>query len=132
MTQEMFKFKSIQMSKEVTLAGDFIFTSAKIAMQLTSVHNEFDINAILYNGSIGIERLQKIYLYLCLENPFEKHEDLKTHNHCSLEGKVALESGKNLYSNGNKLISIFNEYYSQYRYGNYAPVLKAKLLLICL
>ena len=129
MTQKMFEFKSIQMSKEVTLAGDFIFTSAKIAMQLTSVHNEFDINAIFYNGSIGIERLQKIYLYLCLENPFEEHEDLKTHNHCSLEGKVAHECGRDLNDNGKKLISKFNEYYGEYRYGNYAPVPKGKTIV---
>ena len=129
MVNDIFEFKSIQMAREVTLAGDFIFTSAKKAMQLTSVHNEFDINAILYNGSVGVERLQKIYLYLCMDNPFENHDDLKTHNHCELEKRVADESGRNLYDNGKKLISKFNEYYGEYRYGNYAPVPKAKTIV---
>lgn len=129
MTQDMFKFKSVQMAKEVTLAGDFVFTSAKKAMQLTTVHNEFDINAILYNGSVGIERLQKIYLYLCLDNPFEEHKDLITHNHCELEKKVAKESSSNLYENGMSLISKFNVYYNQHRYGNYDPIPKKETII---
>ena len=117
------------MAKEVTIAGDFVFNSAKKAIQLTSVNNEFDINEILYNGSVGIERLQKIYIYLCLENPFVKQDELITHNHCELEKKIAEESGKNIFINGRKLISVFNEYYNQYRYGNYDPIPKNKTII---
>ena len=129
MNNEIFRFKSVQMAKEVTIAGDYVFNSAKKAIQLTTVHNEFDINEILYNGSVGIERLQKIYLYLCVDNPFDKQEDLKTHNHCELEKKILSETGNNLFENGRKIISIFNEYYSQYRYGNYDPINKNRTVI---
>jgi len=129
MNNDIFRFKSIQMAKEVTLAGDFVFNSAKKAIQLTTIHNEFDINEILYNGSVGIERLQKIYLYLCLDNLFDKQEDLKTHNHCVLEKRILTETGNKLFENGRKIISIFNEYYSQYRYANYNPVHNDKTVI---
>lgn len=124
----MFKFKSMQMSKELNFAGDFIYESAKKTMQLENVHDDFTINGILYNGSIGIERLQKIYLYLCEEDSFEVQLKLHTHNLITLENGVYSESSEKLFENGIKLISMFVEYYSEYRYGNFHIEEKEKTL----
>lgn len=124
----MFKFKSMQMSKELNFAGDFIYESAKKTMQLENAHDDFTINAILYNGSIGVERLQKIYLLLCEYVSHEEPLKFHTHNLIILENDVYSESNEKLFKNGIKLISMFVEYYSDYRYGNFDLETKEKTL----
>ena len=57
-------FKNFNMGRELEVAGEFIYESAKRAMSIQSIFNEFEVNSILYNGAVGIERLQKILLCL--------------------------------------------------------------------
>lgn len=69
---EIWDFKSINMGRELEIAGEFIYDSARKMMAITSLHNQYEINSILYTGAVGIERLQKIYLCLEQHNPADK------------------------------------------------------------
>ena len=84
---EIWDFKSINMAHELGIAGEFIYDSARKAMALRNLYNDYELNSILYNGAVGIERLQKIYLCLSIPNPMDKStvpECLKKHNHNEL------------------------------------------------
>ena len=48
------------MAHELGIAGEFIYDSARKAMALRNLYNDYELNSILYNGAVGIERLQKI------------------------------------------------------------------------
>lgn len=72
LVDEIWDFKSLNMGRELEIAGEFIYDSAKKAMALRSLYNDYELNSILYNGAVGIERLQKIYLCLSIPNPIDK------------------------------------------------------------
>lgn len=88
---EIWDFKSINMGRELEIAGEFIYDSARKMMAITSLHNQYEINSILYTGAVGIERLQKIYLCLEQHNPADKQsmpKCLLKHNHTELEKEI--------------------------------------------
>ena len=128
---EIWDFKSINMAHELGIAGEFIYDSARKAMALRNLYNDYELNSILYNGAVGIERLQKIYLCLSIPNPMDKStvpECLKKHNHNELEKHVKEYSGKCISANGRSLLGLFSEYYNNYRYANYVPGYNSKKL----
>ena len=115
-------FKSINMGRELEVAGEFVYQSAKKMKQLKRVYYTFDVNSILYYGSVGIERLQKIYL--CLSYSMEELDSincLKGHNHLELEKTIIERSNEILAQNGRSLLGLYADYYNNYRYGNYLP-----------
>ena len=119
---EEWRFKSMNMGRELEVAGEFVYQSAKKMKQLKRVHYIFDVNSVLYFGSVGIERLQKIYL--CLTYSMEKLDSincLKGHNHLELEKAIIESSNKRLPQNGRSLLGLYVDYYNNYRYGNYKP-----------
>jgi hypothetical protein len=60
LVDEIWDFKSLNMGRELEIAGEFIYDSAKEAMSIRGLNNTYEINIILYTGAVGIERLQKI------------------------------------------------------------------------
>ena len=63
LVDEMWDFKSINMGRELEIAGEFVYDSAKKAMSIKGLDNTYEINIILYTGAVGIERLQK-YIFV--------------------------------------------------------------------
>lgn len=107
LVDEIWDFKSINMGRELEISGEFIYESAKKTMSITGLNNQYEINIILYTGAVGIERLQKIYLCLVLQNPTDKesvpkcliehshqatlgcmgrHEEQGHHGRCDVQG----------------------------------------------
>jgi len=64
LVNKIWDFKSLNMGRELEIAGEFIYDSAKKTMSISGLNNTYEINIILYTGAVGIERLQKIYLCL--------------------------------------------------------------------
>lgn len=121
---EIWDFKSINMGRELEIAGEFIYDSARKMMAITSLHNQYEINSILYTGAVGIERLQKIYLCLEQHNPADKQSMLKCllkHNHIELEKEIEKYTLNSLSKNSEGLLGMFTEYYNNFRYANYVP-----------
>ena len=124
LVDEIWDFKSINMGRELEISGEFIYESAKKTMSITGLNNQYEINIILYTGAVGIERLQKIYLCLVLQNPTDKESVPKCligHNHLELEKEIEKYTTEQLSKNGRSLLGVFSNYYNNYRYANYIP-----------
>ena len=116
-------FKNFNMGRELEVAGEFLYESAKRAMAIKYFFSEFEINSILYNGSVGIERLQKILYCLYVVN---KEDDLKKpdkcllgHNHLELHSKIQKLVDCGFTKKHTCILGAFQDYYKDYRYGNY-------------
>lgn len=121
---EIWDFKSINMGRELEIAGEFIYDSAKRTMGIRGLNNTYEINSILYTGAVGVERLQKIYLCLVAKNPTEiasMPKCLKQHNHTELQREINQYAGKQLQKNAICLLDVFANYYKNLRYANYSP-----------
>ena len=124
LVDEIWDFKSLNMGRELEIAGEFIYDSAKKAMSMTGLNNQYEISVVLYNGAVGIERLQKIYLCLVQQDPTDRDsmpKCLMQHNHLELEKEIDKHSAESISSNGRGLLGIFAEYYNNFRYANYIP-----------
>lgn len=128
---KVWDFKSFNMGRELEVAGEFLYDSAKKTMSITGLHNQYEINMILYTGSVGIERLQKIYLCLIQKDPTDSDSMPKCiwqHNHLALENEIEKHTKSPLQGNSMGLLGIFEEYYNKFRYSNYVPgVLNSEL-----
>ena len=121
---EIWDFKSLNMSRELVIAGEFIYDSAKKTMSISGLNNTYEINIILYTGAVGIERLQKIYLCLVAQDPTDissMPKCLKQHNHIELQREVNKFSERNVSKNAMSLLGVFADYYNNFRYANYNP-----------
>ena len=121
---KIWDFKSINMGRELEIAGEFIYDSAKKTMYISGLNNTYEINLILYTGAVGIERLQKIYLCLAAQDPTEissMPKCLKQHNHIELQREVNKFSERNVSKNAMSLLGVFADYYNNFRYANYNP-----------
>ena len=124
LVDEIWDFKSINMGRELEISGEFIYESAKKTMSITGLNNQYEINIILYTGAVGIERLQKIYMCLVLQNPTDKDSIPKClieHNHLELEKEIEKYTTGQIPKNGRSLLGVFSNYYNNYRYANYIP-----------
>ena len=124
LVDEILDYKSLNMGRELEIAGEFIYDSAKEAMAIRGLNNTYEINIILYTGAVGIERLQKIYLCLVAQDPTDVSsmpKCLKQHNHIDLQHEVNKFSQDNVTKNAMSLLGVFAEYYNNFRYANYYP-----------
>lgn len=124
LVDEIWDFKSLNMGRELEIAGEFIYDSAKEAMSIRGLNNTYEINIILYTGAVGIERLQKIYLCLVAPDPTDVSsmpKCLGKHNHIDIQHEVNKFSKDNLTKNAMSLLGVFADYYNNFRYANYYP-----------
>lgn len=124
LVNKIWDFKSLNMGRELEIAGEFIYDSAKKTMSIGGLNNTYEINIILYTGAVGIERLQKIYLCLVAQDPTDVSsmpKCLRQHNHIELQREVDKYTGKNVSKNAMSLLGVFADYYNNFRYANYNP-----------
>lgn len=124
LVDEIWDFKSLNMGRELEIAGEFIYDSAKKAMSISGLNNIYEINSILYTSAVGIERLQKIFLCLVAQKPTDVSsmpKCLKLHNHTELQREVNKFSETNVSKNAMSLLGVFADYYNNFRYANYSP-----------
>ena len=119
----IWNFKNFNLGRELETAGEFIYESAKKMIGIKSFYNKYEVNAILYSGAVGIERLQKILLCLyCMnsESDFDNPPDcLLSHNHLDLQSEILKYLDCKLSKPSMSLLGVFQDYYNDYRYGNY-------------
>lgn len=119
-------FKNFNMGREIEIAGEFIYESMREMYSLKSFNEHFRVNKVLYNGSVGTERLQKILLCMFLVNKINDFDNLpkslKEHKHLALHELIKKSvSGYKLNKNKIKLLEVFQNYYNEHRYGEFYP-----------
>lgn len=117
-------FKNFNMGRELEICGDFLYESMRAMYSFRSFHEHFTINKILYFGSVGIERLQKIILCLYNFNTEETFDSapkyMHEHNHSTLHAQIK-KTGADLNIKKELLCTfqLFQEYYNNHRYGEF-------------
>lgn len=126
----MFKYKSMNMAFELDIAGEFIYRGIREFNSLKYISNDLKVFMILYNISVGIERLQKIICVLWTMDQFEDktkfEKSLITHSHTGLHKRIA-DAIKDVDcveyikfdSRENGFLTLLTEFYNSCRYMRY-------------
>lgn len=123
---KMQMWKNFDLGTELDISGCFIYNGLKSLHEIETLHYSSDIFEILYNLSVGIERLLKINIILLEHNDntnleeFEK--SLITHNTMELLSRVQKNKKLPISNIHNDFIQMLSKFYKSYRYDRYSPV----------
>lgn len=113
-------YKNFSMNTELHIAGNFIYDGIRNFNCLNDFYNEDEIFNILYDFSVGIERLQKIAIVLLEEinnQDIEKFEkSLITHSHLELYNRISHSGIENLNKHQNSFLALLSDFYNSSRY----------------
>ena len=121
-------WKNFELGKELDISGRFIYNGLKAFDEMQYFDNDKDIFEILYNLSVGLERLFKICVIMIEhENSSSQEEQDKfersliTHSHMALLERIKVKYGSKLTFSGvhNKFLQILVNFYISNRYGRY-------------
>lgn len=120
MNKPDFFWKNFRLGTELQISGTFIYNALNFIDKLEYFHFEEDIFEILYNLSIGIERLEKIVIILIEhdevsdQDKFEK--SLITHNLQELMTRIKKREKVKIGKSHKKLLMLLSKFYNSYRY----------------
>lgn len=123
MTRERL-WKNFALGIELDIAGTFIYNGIKSLEDLQSFRHPVDTFEILYNLSVGIERLLKIAIILLEHNEnidieeFEK--SLISHNTVELANRVDKHKPMKLPDLNREFLALLSKFYKSHRYGRYS------------
>jgi len=117
-------WKNFVLGDEVQIAGRFLYNGLCSFHEMDTLHYEDEIFEVLYNLSVGVERLVKVAVILIEHKEgesFEKVErDLKNHKHQGLVDRVKRKHALKLDMAHNDFIQLLSKFYNTHRYGRYA------------
>lgn len=117
-------WKNFGLGMELDVSGTFIYNGIKALDSLEGLNHSIDIFEILYNLSVGIERLFKISIILIEHNDQisieEFEESLITHNTMELANRVQKNIDLNLSGVHKEFLSILSKFYKSHRYGRFS------------
>lgn len=130
-------WKNFGMGLEIDASGTFIYNGIKLLEDLETLNHPIDIFEILYNLSVGLERLSKITIVLLEHNrsisieEFEK--SLITHNTQQLFERINSNRPLKLANIHREFLSLLSKFYITHRYQRYtlaaAPAIEEEKVL---
>ncbi len=112
------------MGLEIDVSGSFIYNGIKFLDEVDSLNHAADIFEILYNLSVGIERLAKVAIVLIEYSPGLKIDDLEesliTHNTLDLVERINKSRKLDLSDINKEFLALLSKFYKSYRYGRYS------------
>lgn len=113
-------WKSFALGVELDISGMFIYNGLKAFDLIETLCHPADIFEILYNFSVGIERLYKITIILLEHHSFididEFEKSLITHNTIDLFNRIKKHQKINLRDMDKEFLSILSKFYKSHRY----------------
>jgi len=127
-------WKNFALGLEVDVSGTFIYNGVKRLDELDNLSNSSDIFEVLYNLSVGIERLLKVAIVLIEHNSqldMQKFEQsLISHNVMELANRVDAAQSLELSGIHRELLSLLSKFYKTHRYNRFSirsvPNIKAE------
>lgn len=117
-------WKNFALGMEVDASGTFIYNGIHALDGLESFHHPVDVFEVLYNLSIGIERLLKVAIVLIEHDQHTDmetfEESLKSHNTVALAQRVGKGVDIDLSSVQWEFLSLLATFYKTHRYGRYS------------
>ena len=116
-------WKNFALGIELDIAGTFIYNGIKTLEDLESFQHPVDTFEILYNLSVGIERLLKIGIILLEHDEGIDIEYLEksliSHNTIELANRINVHKALNLPDLHKEFLSLLSKFYKSHRYGRY-------------
>ncbi len=117
-------WRNFGLGLEVDVAGAFIYNGIKLLDDTESFNHATDVFEILYNLSVGIERLAKVAIVLVeYYNDIkieELEESLITHNTQELIERLNKHKKLGLSDINREFIALLSKFYKSYRYARYS------------
>jgi len=117
-------WKNFRLGEELSVSGAFIYNGLRRFHELKKLDHTDDLFEVLYNLSVGFERMLKIAIVL-LEHrdsndqaAFEK--SLITHNHPELLSRIKKHARLNLSTQHNDFLALLARFYKTIRYGRFS------------
>lgn len=117
-------WKSFGLGRELHISGAFIYNAITALDSLDLLNYTVDIFEILYNLSVGVERLLKVVIVLVehedWENIREFEESLISHNTMELANRVDAKCKLNLSNIHLEFLALLSKFYKSHRYMRYS------------
>jgi hypothetical protein len=116
-------WKNFNLGEELEISGNFIYNGLRrfYEMQVLDYHDE--IFEVLYNLSVGLERLLKITVILVEHKDDSDQEALEksliTHTHLELMRRVKEYCDLDLGKQHNEFLALLGNFYNSYRYDRF-------------
>jgi hypothetical protein len=116
-------WKNFALGIEIDVAGTFVYNGIKALDELDLLNHPVDSFEVLYNISVGIERLLKVAIILVEHHDqvdieeFEK--SLISHNTIELANRVNSQRTLQLSDVHREFLSLLSKFYKTHRYGRY-------------
>lgn len=116
-------WQNFKMGEEQEIACNFIFDGLRNLHDIETLSVETELFPILYNLSIGLERLFKVAIVLVEVNDTtnidEFEETLKIHNHITLYNRLKKSVNLNFGPVHTELLKLLSVFYEDHRYGRF-------------
>lgn len=121
--EKNFFWKNWRLGTELQVSGSFIYNGLFTLDKMESLYYEEECFELLYNLSVGLERLMKIAVILLehdqiiSQDEFEK--TLITHNHFDLLNRIKMKNKFVMGKTHNKFLKLLDNFYKSIRYERY-------------
>lgn len=116
-------WKNFKLAEELDISGRFIYNGLRFFHEMDSLYHEEEIFEVLYNLSVGLERLLKICVVLIEHDDAVDQEaferTLITHTHQELLRRVKVKHKLQLEARQNEFLDLLGSFYKTDRYGRY-------------
>lgn len=116
-------WKNFALGVELDVAGTFIYNGIRALDELQSFQHSVDTFEILYNLSVGIERLLKVAIVLIEHDATSDMEALEksllSHNTIELANRVEANAALKLAGVQKEFLNLLSRFYKTHRYGRF-------------
>ena len=117
-------WKNFRLGEELSISGAFTYNGLRRFYELRILDHSDEIFEVLYNLSVGLERLLKIVVILLEHSDSQDQEALEksliTHSHLDLLHRVKNKRALNLGPSHNELLGLLATFYKSHRYDRYS------------
>ena len=114
---------NFKLGEEVHIAGRFIYNGLRCFHDMEHLEHEDQVFEVLYNLSVGLERLLKVAVILIEHDESVDQEEFEksliTHTHLKLLTRVRQAHSLPLAGPHNEFLQILTTFYRSHRYGRY-------------
>jgi hypothetical protein len=116
-------WKNFNLGQELSVSGAFIYNGLRRFHEMRVLDNTDEIFEVLYNLSVGLERLLKIAVVLLEHNETTNQDklekSLRTHNHLDLLQRVTKHTQINLDVPDKEFLALLGTFYKTLRYDRF-------------
>ena len=116
-------WKNFKLGEELDISGRFIYNGLRYFHEMETLYYEEEVFEVLYNLSVGLERLLKIAVILIEHddtvNQEKFEQSLITHTHLDLLKRVRQKHSTTLAGPHNEFLQMLSVFYKTHRYGRY-------------